>query len=306
MATVPSKVAQQDLGILARKINEAHEAARETWGEAVGAAQHAAKYAAEAGRLLTEAKGLAERGGFLDWVDEHFRGSRRTAQRYMAFHKSLSELDPDATNLSHLSMNALKKLMGDEPEDDEPEQPRAAVPDKPTPAPAAAPEPARIVQPAPGGNGPVAAPTPDGPRLAQPSPPEPQPEPGPATEPEPVPVVLDEVGQTIPDRSDLREAFAGVGPIDRTLSLLSQVTEAMNGVWGTPTGAMLSPLRQRIEGHFKEARNLLRQYTPHAVCPECKGVRGRCVRCDGRGWLTLEGWKRYERAEDARGGRGAA
>jgi len=63
---------------LAAKIEHHHRAARRALEEAVS-------HAIEAGDALAEAKALLRHGEWGAWVDEHFSGSRRTAQLYVRF-----------------------------------------------------------------------------------------------------------------------------------------------------------------------------------------------------------------------------
>lgn len=65
------------LSNLADRIAEAHDAAER-------AEAGAAHYAIQAGRLLMEAKELVPHGGWQDWLERNFSGSRRTAQVYMS------------------------------------------------------------------------------------------------------------------------------------------------------------------------------------------------------------------------------
>ena len=123
----------------------------------------------------------------------------------------------------------------------------------------------------------------------------------------------DQMGRPLPDREDVRQAFAARPQFARVLNLQVQLTQALNVLWaeGGHGTACLAQLRHRINAHYAEARILVRDYQPHVVCPECTGreIAGRdaCGKCGGRGWLPLEAWKRHEEAARARSpGKGAA
>lgn len=131
---------------------------------------------------------------------------------------------------------------------------------------------------------------------ADPAEPEPAPEPAPA----------DEEGHALPDNPGVREAFAGLPDFKKALSLHSQAVGVLNKLWESAAGLKLSPLRQRIQAHYAEARKLVTEYLPHAVCPECRGAKKACGRCGDCGWVTREAWKRMDDAEKARAGRKGA
>ena len=89
---------------LARRANDAHR-------HVVGAARAAVKYALEAGRALAEAKRLCPGGAWGDWVDAHFHGSLRTAQRYVRLAQCWPQLEAAAADAGRLSHNEAVRLL---------------------------------------------------------------------------------------------------------------------------------------------------------------------------------------------------
>ena len=90
-----------DLATLAERINQEHAAC-------VAAFRSGLQHALEAGRLLLEAKTLCDHGDWAAWLSINFKGSARTAQRYMQVARELpSRLErlrePNATRVADLS-----------------------------------------------------------------------------------------------------------------------------------------------------------------------------------------------------------
>lgn len=123
MATTPKA-----LPALASEINAEHEAAERAINDAL-------LHARNAGRLLIEAKAQVQHGMWSLWLDEHFRGSYRTAQRYMRIAGRWSEIEANATHVSHLSLRDALALIA-EPRDDESAQAPEPEPVELPPAPA--------------------------------------------------------------------------------------------------------------------------------------------------------------------------
>jgi hypothetical protein len=104
---------QTSLATLASEINAHHQAAEE-------AAFSALDHARAAGDLLIEAKGRCKHGSWSDWLVANFRGSERTAQRYMKLATGWAELEAKTTRVSDLSLREAVKLL---------ETPREAKPE---------------------------------------------------------------------------------------------------------------------------------------------------------------------------------
>lgn len=86
-------------------------------------------HALEAGRLLAEAKAAVEHGQWLPWLDANFKGSARTAQRYVTLWEGREQLESNTTRVSHLSVReGLRLLSEGEPRDTKPREARPACP----------------------------------------------------------------------------------------------------------------------------------------------------------------------------------
>src|SRR5206468_1301734 len=99
----------KDLPALARRINESHASAE-------AAVRQGLTHALEAGRLLADAKAVVAHGQWETWLDENFKGSRRTAQAYLAMRKSFAGLNPDAQHAALLEgslRGAIRMLAGE-------------------------------------------------------------------------------------------------------------------------------------------------------------------------------------------------
>ena len=95
---------QTSLAVLASEINAHHQAAEE-------AAYAALDHARAAGDLLIEAKTRCGHGSWSDWLVTNFRGSERTAQRYMKLANGWAELEAKTTRVSDLSLREAVKLL---------------------------------------------------------------------------------------------------------------------------------------------------------------------------------------------------
>lgn len=122
------------LETLAIEANTAHEGA-----EAM--AQTALEYAHTAGEKLAEAKGLVGHGKWLAWLEANFRGSRRTASRYLQLADNWEQLT-NGTRVSHLSVRQALELLA-EPKD-EPEE--VAEPTEPDDEPEIVPPPSGLIK----------------------------------------------------------------------------------------------------------------------------------------------------------------
>ena len=87
-----------DLGVLARRIVETHDAA-------MSAARTAVERAVECGQLLTEAKAKVPHGEWLPWLSANTNVSHRTAQRFMR----AAQL---ATKSDTVSFSSVRALLG--------------------------------------------------------------------------------------------------------------------------------------------------------------------------------------------------
>lgn len=82
---------------LATRANQLHEMA-------LDAGKQTLEYAFECGRVLAEVKDSLGHGEWVPWVKENFRGSTRTAQRYL-------RLAANATTVSHLEAETLSEAL---------------------------------------------------------------------------------------------------------------------------------------------------------------------------------------------------
>jgi hypothetical protein len=94
------------LGSLAEKANALHRSGQ---AKASGAVEDFIG----CGEVLLEAKAKAPKGKWLVWLDTHFVGSRRHAQRYMELAKNRDLLSNDATRVSHYSLRAAMRELRD-------------------------------------------------------------------------------------------------------------------------------------------------------------------------------------------------
>lgn len=280
MASVPSKVVQQDLGVLARKITEAHEAAEETAADAKGAAQHALGYADKAGELLTEAKGKVGHGGWGDWLAENVPFSERTARNYMKLHKSFASLIPNRQRAADLSMREAMRLL-QHMEDEEPNE-------KPVPA-------GRMTETSsePGNNGASGngSATPDAEAVkSEPSPTAAEP-PKAVADPAPPPApIYDAANVAVPAR--LRPVFEAAPQFDKALEHFRQITALANQIGDGPASAHFK-VGVAFERDLRNARDVVKFARPYAVCPHCKGKGSGngCsagTGCKGLGWMTQD------------------
>ena len=124
------------LALLANSANQSHR-----W--AAAAAACAMAHIVAAGHSLLQARDLCEEGGWLRWLRNNFKGSVRTAQRYMRVARHLPASGIDPTRVSHQSQRAfLRSIRGvvfgepdaaakDEPTVPPPAQSDAAAADNP-------------------------------------------------------------------------------------------------------------------------------------------------------------------------------
>ena len=85
---------RKTLKLLARSANLSHR-----W--AAAAAGAAIAHTVAAGHALVQARELCEEGGWLRWLRKNFKGSIRTAQRYVRVARNLPASGIDATRVSH-------------------------------------------------------------------------------------------------------------------------------------------------------------------------------------------------------------
>ncbi|MDF1600369.1 DUF3102 domain-containing protein [Mesorhizobium sp. YIM 152430] len=75
------------------------------------ALRSAAEAAREAGIALLEARSLLPHGQWAGWLKSNFKGTARTAQRYMRVAKNWPTIEEKATSMSHLSVNEALHLL---------------------------------------------------------------------------------------------------------------------------------------------------------------------------------------------------
>ena len=303
-AATPEKLMQQ-----ARDIDERVETSlRATLADAM-----------EAGELLTKAKNLVRHGDWLEYVERYFRGDARRAQQYMRLAEGRKLVQAAAASMPGLTIKGALKLL----------KPPAEPEEKPSTAGrgAAAEQSAAVSPPAEQGSSrdviednkakalaEVAKGTPGladkiGPgKDPEPAKPvagddpfaeaAPEPEPAPAS----VPVEEDAEGNPLPERAEVRAAFAGRAAVREALNAFDALKKAVNLLWLSPAaGRMSAGLRQQVNENHAAARRLVHDYQPHAVCPECGGKReDDCPTCGGHGYVTREGWKRFKDGAEAR------
>lgn len=107
-----------DLSGLSERINAEHDAC-------IGAASAAISHAIEAGRLLTEAKGLVRHGEWSAWVGSHCRFSLRMSQNYMAVAKNEARF---AFEKPQSLRQALQLLAEPKAEPEQPDRPMGPTP----------------------------------------------------------------------------------------------------------------------------------------------------------------------------------
>ncbi len=90
------------------KINELHAQAERQRAVCAESIYEALRAAWEAGGLLTEQKRRIARGNWALWIDLHFHGNIRTAQRYMA----LAKVCPDIEVLRGLTLRQAYLRLG--------------------------------------------------------------------------------------------------------------------------------------------------------------------------------------------------
>lgn len=99
------------LPILAENANRAHVAA----GEAL---RSALAHARAAGEALIEAKAAVPHGAWSAWLSQNFKGSTRTAERYIRIAKNWDRIAAKTTRMSDLSLREALELLGGSSETD--------------------------------------------------------------------------------------------------------------------------------------------------------------------------------------------
>lgn len=89
---------------IATDINREHDLAKRAAGEAL-------EHARRCGELLAQAKAGIGHGNWAGWLEEHFTGSRRTAQVYMRIAGRWEELN--AQRVAHLGIRATVRLLAE-------------------------------------------------------------------------------------------------------------------------------------------------------------------------------------------------
>lgn len=101
----------------------------------------------------------------------------------------------------------------------------------------------------------------------------------------------DKVGNVLPDKPSIREAFLRDSEIT---ALMSAVSKLKGEIKKVATANPKDPIWSRFDignafADLDHVRALLKASRPHAICPYCKGgERGgakNCSACDGRGWM---------------------
>ncbi len=94
------------LSTLAGRINKEHALAEEH-------AKTAVKHARNAGAMLLESKALCEHGTWAAWLESNFKGSDRTARRYMQVAERWPEIEANRTRVSDLSLRGALELLSE-------------------------------------------------------------------------------------------------------------------------------------------------------------------------------------------------
>jgi len=98
------------------------------------------------------------------------------------------------------------------------------------------------------------------------------------------PPPVDMLDQPLPDRANIREAFASSDVFKQAMNDLRRVKSVIKNL-----GAPASYIRlQQFEADVHNAYEAVRFGKPHAVCPYCKGKatkREECNACKGLGWV---------------------
>lgn len=95
---------EKSLGKLAEQINAEHRAF-------VGTFRKAVEQGIRAGELLTQAKEQCPHGTWLQWLEENFEGSVRTAQEYLRLYNHRDQIRAKTRDSAHLSIGgALREL----------------------------------------------------------------------------------------------------------------------------------------------------------------------------------------------------
>lgn len=102
------------LGTLAEEINREHEAAEKAINESL-------LHARRCGQLLIEAKGACEHGEWMGWVKGNFRGSQRTANKYMQLAERWQEIEANSPQRANLSINEALALVAEPRDTDDPD-----------------------------------------------------------------------------------------------------------------------------------------------------------------------------------------
>lgn len=103
-ANAPEIAPTETLEQLAQRANVAHMRAIETVYNAV-------EHAVEAGQVLLEAKRRCPPGTWHAWLNQHFRGSIRTAQGYMRLAIHAPQIDYDAHGRAHLTYDQVRCML---------------------------------------------------------------------------------------------------------------------------------------------------------------------------------------------------
>jgi hypothetical protein len=121
--------ARERLEELKRRANVAHHRAR-------GAMATVVEQALEAGNALLEARDICPRGKWLAWLDEHFDGTARTAQRYLQAAKLWQSLAANTSARAPLPLRQTVRLLSSLFDDGEAADTRATGDGKPLVRPA--------------------------------------------------------------------------------------------------------------------------------------------------------------------------
>ena len=101
--------------------------------------------------------------------------------------------------------------------------------------------------------------------------------------------LVDQLGDPIPP--SLSTAFFALEQAQTVYRLLDNARRQVDLLHETSGGTMLD--HKRFQEILLSARKVVRNALPHAVCPQCQGIKKnqrRSCPCQGRGWLSAAEW----------------
>ena len=98
-----TSIAETNLAQLVEEINRVHHQAEEALNEGLA-------HAFRCGELLVEAKAQCEHGQWINWLEENFDGTARSAQGYMKVAGRREEIEAHVKRVSHLPLREALRL----------------------------------------------------------------------------------------------------------------------------------------------------------------------------------------------------